>query len=83
MINCGEASDYDKVKKEILYRLDLNPETYHKPFRQNKKRKEDKSPRILLQRLSGLLKKWLRPQELSKVEICDQILLEQFLLDLD
>lgn len=28
-----EARDYDKVKKEILCRLDINPETYHQAFR--------------------------------------------------
>lgn len=48
-----------------------------------KKKREEKSPRILLQQLADLLEKWLKPQEASKVELCDQILLEQFLVDLD
>lgn len=48
-----------------------------------KKKKEDKSPRIFLQHLADLLEKWLRPQEMPKVDIYDQILLEKFLLNLD
>lgn len=45
-------------------------------------KKEDKPPRALLQCLSDLLDKWLKPLEMSKVEFCYQILLEHFLLDL-
>lgn len=46
----GEAMDYDKVKKEITYRLDINPERYQQAF--HMKKKEDKSPQILLQHLT-------------------------------
>lgn len=31
-----EARDYAKIKKEILYRLDINPETYRQAFRAQK-----------------------------------------------
>uniref|UniRef100_A0A7M4F1R7 SCAN box domain-containing protein n=1 Tax=Crocodylus porosus TaxID=8502 RepID=A0A7M4F1R7_CROPO len=78
----SEAVNYDKVKKEIMYHLNINPERYRQAFRM-KKQSEDKSPWILLQVLADLFDKWLRPQEVSKVDLCDQILLEQFLMDLD
>lgn len=39
----GEAVDYDTVKKEIMYRLDINPERYHQSFRM-KKQTEYKTP---------------------------------------
>lgn len=39
-----EAMDYEKVKKEILYRLDINPEIYW----QARKQREKKEPQALL-----------------------------------
>lgn len=48
-----------------------------------RKKKEEKSLRILLQNLMHMLKKWLRPQKVSKIDICNQILQKQFLLDLE
>lgn len=33
--------------------------------------------------MADLLEKCLKPHEVSKVELCNQILLEQFLVDLD
>uniref|UniRef100_A0A7M4F3S7 SCAN box domain-containing protein n=1 Tax=Crocodylus porosus TaxID=8502 RepID=A0A7M4F3S7_CROPO len=69
-------------RKEILHRLDINPETYHQAFRAWKQW-ETKEPQALLQQLANLASKWLRPLESSKREICDKILLEQFLYDLD
>uniref|UniRef100_A0A7M4EAY2 SCAN box domain-containing protein n=1 Tax=Crocodylus porosus TaxID=8502 RepID=A0A7M4EAY2_CROPO len=77
----SEATDYNKVKKEILCCLNINPENYQQTFHM-KKKKEEKSLRILLQQLPDLLEKWLKPQKVSKVELCNQILLEQFLTDL-
>lgn len=68
----GEAlpsiSSYAKVKKEIMYRLDINSERYRQGFCMRKK-KEDKSPWILLQHLADLLEKWLKPLEVSKVDL--------------
>lgn len=31
-MSCGEELDYDKVKKEILYQLGINPERYCQTF---------------------------------------------------
>ncbi|KYO27709.1 hypothetical protein Y1Q_0005266 [Alligator mississippiensis] len=70
-----EARNYDKVKKEILYRLDIHPETYHQAFRAWKPR-EAREPHALWQCLADLVTKWLKPGESSKGEICDKILLD-------
>uniref|UniRef100_A0A7M4EX56 SCAN box domain-containing protein n=1 Tax=Crocodylus porosus TaxID=8502 RepID=A0A7M4EX56_CROPO len=61
-----ESMDHDKVKREILYQLHINPETYLQAFRAKKKR-EEKDPRALF----------------SKTDICNKILLEQFLTNLN
>uniref|UniRef100_A0A7M4ES21 SCAN box domain-containing protein n=1 Tax=Crocodylus porosus TaxID=8502 RepID=A0A7M4ES21_CROPO len=78
----GDALDYDKVKAEILWQLDITPERHCQAFRK-KKPNEAKAPCILWQHLADLLSKWLRPETVLKEEICDQILLEQFFADLD
>lgn len=77
-----EARVYDKIKKEILYRLDINPETYRQVFRARKPW-EVKEPWALLHHLADLASKWLKPVKSSKSEIHEKILLEQFLNDLD
>ncbi|KYO39151.1 hypothetical protein Y1Q_0004800 [Alligator mississippiensis] len=77
-----EARDYEKVKKEILYQLDINPETYRQAFR-SRKQWEAKEQWALLQWMADLASKWLEPVESFKSEICDKILLEQFLNDLE
>uniref|UniRef100_A0A7M4EWJ0 SCAN box domain-containing protein n=1 Tax=Crocodylus porosus TaxID=8502 RepID=A0A7M4EWJ0_CROPO len=76
-----EALNHDKMKREILYWLDISPETYRQAF-QAKKKQEEKALRALLQRLSDLVTKWLKPADSLKGEICTKILLEQFLVDL-
>uniref|UniRef100_A0A7M4EAI7 SCAN box domain-containing protein n=1 Tax=Crocodylus porosus TaxID=8502 RepID=A0A7M4EAI7_CROPO len=77
-----DAQDYEKVKAEILRRLGITPERHHQAFRRKKSR-EAKAPRVLWQSLIDLTNKWLQPEATSKEGICDQILLEQFMADLD
>uniref|UniRef100_A0A7M4E5V7 SCAN box domain-containing protein n=1 Tax=Crocodylus porosus TaxID=8502 RepID=A0A7M4E5V7_CROPO len=76
------SPDYDKVKSEILRRLDITPERHHQAFRREKSG-EARAPRILWQHLADELDKWLRPESASKEEICGQVLMEQFMSDLD
>uniref|UniRef100_A0A7M4E0L9 SCAN box domain-containing protein n=1 Tax=Crocodylus porosus TaxID=8502 RepID=A0A7M4E0L9_CROPO len=78
----GDALDYDKVKAEILRRPDITPERHRQVFRREKTG-EARTPRILWQHLADELNKWLRPEWTSKEEICDKILLEQFISALD
>lgn len=48
LISRIDTQDYNRVKNEILYQLDIIPKQYHQLFKM-KKRREDKSPRPLLQ----------------------------------
>uniref|UniRef100_A0A7M4FGW5 SCAN box domain-containing protein n=1 Tax=Crocodylus porosus TaxID=8502 RepID=A0A7M4FGW5_CROPO len=70
------------VKAEILHQLEITPEKHRQAFRA-KKAEERKFPRVLWQCLADLLNKWLRPELLSKEQVYDQILLEQFINDLE
>uniref|UniRef100_A0A7M4E7Q3 SCAN box domain-containing protein n=1 Tax=Crocodylus porosus TaxID=8502 RepID=A0A7M4E7Q3_CROPO len=72
----------ERVKAEILQRLDITPEKHRQAFRGNKT-KGEKSPKMLWHSLRDEMMKWLRPAETTKEEICDQVLLEQFLMDLE
>uniref|UniRef100_A0A7M4FRQ8 SCAN box domain-containing protein n=1 Tax=Crocodylus porosus TaxID=8502 RepID=A0A7M4FRQ8_CROPO len=55
----------------------------HRQAFRGRKPREARAPCILWQSLGDLMNKWLRPEAVSKEDICDQILLEQFLTDLD
>uniref|UniRef100_A0A7M4F0H6 SCAN box domain-containing protein n=1 Tax=Crocodylus porosus TaxID=8502 RepID=A0A7M4F0H6_CROPO len=67
---------------EILRRLDIMPERQRQAFRA-KKSVEVRTPRILWQALADLLSKWLRPENTSKEQIVDLVLMEQFINDLE
>ncbi|KYO27357.1 hypothetical protein Y1Q_0021272 [Alligator mississippiensis] len=79
--NRTEDSDYSKVKAAILYRLEISPETYRHKFRA-KKGPEYSQPRLLVQTLRDLVKRWLQPEEHTVKEVVDKKILEQFLTDL-
>lgn len=70
------------MKKEILYHLGITPEGYLQLFQAHKKKK-DKSPRVLLQKLTDLWDRWIRSAVMSREKIIDTILLQQFLRDLE
>ncbi|KYO39816.1 zinc finger protein 287-like [Alligator mississippiensis] len=77
-----EAQDYEAIKAAILYRLEISPESYRQAFRARKPR-ESKRPRGLLQTLRDALQKWLPVGKFDCAGVLDQILLEQFLWDLE
>ncbi|KYO19274.1 hypothetical protein Y1Q_0016276 [Alligator mississippiensis] len=77
-----DAYDYDKVKTAILCHLELTPEHYQKLFCA-KKSKEDRKPHHLMQLLKDLLDKWVPPGKIDWATLADQILLEQFIKDLE
>ena len=71
------ASDYDEVKKAILRRYDISPETYRQRFRAAR-RKEQEAYAELATRLQDLAAKWL--SECDSVEaVLEKVVLEQFL----
>ncbi|KYO42818.1 hypothetical protein Y1Q_0016198 [Alligator mississippiensis] len=77
-----EAQDYEAVKVAILYRLEISPESHRQAFLAQKS-KEARRPQGLLQSLRDSLQKWLPAGKFDRVVVLDQILLEQFLWDLE
>ncbi|KYO27710.1 hypothetical protein Y1Q_0005267 [Alligator mississippiensis] len=77
-----EARDYEPVKTAILYQLEISPESYQQAFRARKPR-ESRRPHGLLQSLQDSLQKWLPAGKFNREGVLDQILLEQFLWDLE
>ncbi|KYO34788.1 hypothetical protein Y1Q_0010529 [Alligator mississippiensis] len=77
-----EAHNYDWVKTAILYCLEINPKHYRWLFRA-KKGLEEKQPQPLLRLLRNLFNKWLSPASCDQDALADQILLEQFINDLE
>ncbi|KYO36857.1 hypothetical protein Y1Q_0020884 [Alligator mississippiensis] len=77
-----EAWDYDAVTVAMLYRLEINPEDYRRMFRA-KKGAEERRPCLLLQLLRELFGKWINLATCDREAVVDQIILEQFLDDLE
>ncbi|KAL7872222.1 hypothetical protein SRHO_G00072050 [Serrasalmus rhombeus] len=73
-----DIGNYHKVKDAILRKYEINKDTYCQRFRMNEIH-EAETPRELYTRLKGLYEKWMTPQEKSKEEIGDEIVLEQYL----
>ncbi|KYO40877.1 hypothetical protein Y1Q_0004202 [Alligator mississippiensis] len=77
-----EVQDYDAVKTVMLYRLEINPEHYQHKF-WAMKGAEERSPDLLLQLLRDLFGKWINLAMYDREAVVDQIILEQFLDDLE
>ena len=71
------AKDYDEVKAAILWRYNINEETYHQRFR-SLKVKEGEAPRELVTRLTDLATRWTR-ECTSQKELLDLMIKEQLL----
>uniref|UniRef100_A0A8B9JUR6 SCAN box domain-containing protein n=1 Tax=Astyanax mexicanus TaxID=7994 RepID=A0A8B9JUR6_ASTMX len=77
-MDSADIGDYQKVKDAILRKYEINKDTYRRRFRSSGGREEE-TLRELYTRLKGHYEKWMAPQETSKEEIGDAIVLEQFL----
>uniref|UniRef100_A0A8C8SAS4 SCAN box domain-containing protein n=1 Tax=Pelusios castaneus TaxID=367368 RepID=A0A8C8SAS4_9SAUR len=64
--------------RAILDTLDINPETFRRRFR-GKEYQQSTRPRALAQELKDACCRWLQPDQHSKAELIDQIVMEQFL----
>ncbi|KAG1956974.1 gag-pol fusion protein [Pimephales promelas] len=73
-----ESLDYQKVKTAILSKYDINSESYRLQFRSSEVGK-DENPKELYVRLKELYHKWVQPQNRTKDQIGEVIVLEQFL----
>lgn len=66
----AHTADYEKVKKAILYRLEILPEHYHQRFRA-KKKPEEQQPQLLAQALRDLLERWIQPEDRLVAKVWD------------
>lgn len=77
-MNIDDSRDYSKVKQAILDKYEINAETFRQRFRA-KFILEGETAKELQARLKDLFEKWLSPMSKTKEQICEQIILEQFL----
>ena len=73
-----DSLDYAKVKAAILSKYNINPESYRLQFRATEVGEEE-TPKELYVRLKELFQKWVQPQNRTKEEIAEVIILEQYL----
>ncbi|KAL2081694.1 hypothetical protein ACEWY4_023547 [Coilia grayii] len=73
-----ETEDYEKVKEAILKKYNINADTYRVRFR-SAVIMPDETPKELYVRLKELFLKWVRPEEHSLDDICELMVLEQFM----
>ena len=73
-----DTMDYGKVKNAVLYKFEINPDTYRLRFRTSVVG-EDETPKELQARLRDLYEKWMNPKEKTKEQVGDAIVMEQFL----
>ncbi|KAI7806491.1 hypothetical protein IRJ41_006936, partial [Triplophysa rosa] len=78
----SDSLNYDCVKQIILDKFEINQETFRQRFRACSLC-EDETPREQYVRLKDLYEKWMAPSRRTKHEIGDQIVLEQFLKELN
>ncbi len=72
-----EAADYEKFKKAILIRYDINEESYRKQFRTAKKA-DSETNRELKARLDNLAAKWLN-ECATAADVRDKVVMEQLI----
>ncbi|CAL9707672.1 unnamed protein product [Knipowitschia caucasica] len=72
------AHSYPDLKEALLAKFDISPETYRRQFRSTTV-PPGENPAETYHRLKGLYRRWIRPEEHTKEEIGDAIILEQFL----
>ncbi|KAL2077928.1 hypothetical protein ACEWY4_025613 [Coilia grayii] len=77
-MNVEDSQDYDRVKQAILRKYEISEETYRQRFRSDTIL-EGETAKELHARLKDLAEKWLDPGRRTKEDICDLIVLEQFL----
>ncbi|XP_015232737.1 PREDICTED: uncharacterized protein LOC107086360 [Cyprinodon variegatus] len=68
----------EDLKAALLIKFDVSPETYRQQFRSMSVPPGESSTETY-HRLKGLYRRWIRPEQLSKEQIGEQIILEQLL----
>lgn len=72
------AHCYRDLKEALLAKFDISPETYRQQFRSSAV-PSGESPTETYHRLRGLYRRWIRPEERTKEEIGESIIMEQLL----
>ncbi|KAJ0037126.1 hypothetical protein NL108_017458 [Boleophthalmus pectinirostris] len=72
------AHCYGDLKEALLAKFDISPETYRQQFRSSTL-SPGESPTETYHRLRGLYRRWIRPEERTKEEIGEAIIMEQLL----
>ncbi|XP_049447251.1 uncharacterized protein LOC125897838 [Epinephelus fuscoguttatus] len=72
------SNSYPALKDALLAKFDICPETYRLQFR-SLQIPPGESPRETYDRLKGLYRRWMKPEQRSKEEIAEVIILEQLL----
>uniref|UniRef100_A0A672ZPR8 Gypsy retrotransposon integrase-like protein 1 n=1 Tax=Sphaeramia orbicularis TaxID=375764 RepID=A0A672ZPR8_9TELE len=73
-----KAHCYRDLKAALLVKFDISPETYRQQFR-SLSVPPGENPTETYHRLRGLYRRWIRPEQHSKEEIGEAIILEQLL----
>ncbi|XP_039469438.1 uncharacterized protein LOC120440644 [Oreochromis aureus] len=72
------AHHYEGLKAALLTKFDISPETYRQKFRSNTV-PPGESPTETYYRLKGLYRRWIRPEQHTKEEMGEAIILEQLI----
>ncbi|XP_054875465.1 uncharacterized protein LOC129351003 [Amphiprion ocellaris] len=69
---------YPDLRAALLAKFDISPETYRQQFRSSAV-PPGENPTETYHRLKGLYRRWIRPEQHTKEQIGEQIILEQLL----
>lgn len=72
------AHSYPDLKAALLEKFDISPETYRQKFR-SMTIPPGENPTETYHRLKGLYRRWIRPEQFTKEQIGEQIIMEQLL----
>ncbi|XP_051801082.1 uncharacterized protein LOC127533054 [Acanthochromis polyacanthus] len=73
-----EAHSYPELKAALLAKFDISPETYRQRF-QSSTVPPGETPTETYHRLRSLYRRWIRPDQLTKEQIGELVILEQLL----
>ncbi|XP_068160711.1 uncharacterized protein [Antennarius striatus] len=72
------AHQYPDLREALLAKFDVSPETYRQQFRASMV-PQGENPTETYHRLKGLYRRWIRPEQHTKEQIGEHIILEQLL----
>lgn len=73
-----QSNSFGYLKEALLVKFDISPETYRQRFR-SESVPPGESPTETYHRLRGLYRRWIRPDQRTKEEIGEAVILEQLL----